>query len=117
MKKYDGLNNSYGTHTVRVHLQDDEYKGWVELKLDGNCAGRNVLDVAVTEIGGEDYGKPKTDGMKITWNYEYNCFAVILKNDKGDTCEYEITPAELDNMIVCLEIVDFERRTKNGADQ
>lgn len=90
-------------------MQDDEYKGWFELKIGGNCKGMGVLDFDATEMGDENYDEPKTDGMKIAWDFVYDCFNVILKNDEGDTCEYDLSAAELDNMVVRLEIVDFEK--------
>lgn len=43
MKRYDGVNNSFGTTTIKVLFQVDEYKGSMTYKIGGNCKGLSAL--------------------------------------------------------------------------
>lgn len=106
MKIYDGLNNSFGTHTVRVSLQDGEYKGFFDYKISGNCKGIDVLDFDIDNYDKPDLKKLKTYGMEIDLSGDF--YTVVLRNEKEDTCEYELDSAELGRMIVAIEIIDFE---------
>ena len=44
MKTYEGLNYSYGTHRVRVTLQDGEFKGSFSFDVYGNVKGYSALE-------------------------------------------------------------------------
>lgn len=35
MTEYDGLDEMYGTHTVRVHVQDGNFKGYIDFTIGG----------------------------------------------------------------------------------
>ena len=43
MQNYDGVNNSWGTHTIKVLFQVWEYTGSMTYEIGGNRKGLNVL--------------------------------------------------------------------------
>lgn len=106
MKTYDGLNDTRGTHSVRVTLQHGEYKGSYIFTIGGNCKGLAVLN-------------PDLDNDEVI---EQNCkvcdlgdgwHQVILTHpETGDTLETECDNRDFENMIVALEIIDFKEADK-----
>lgn len=101
MNNYD--SNIYnGVHTIKITLQQWDFVGHIIQKISGNCKGRNVLDF---DFECEDEF-PDND-CDLTYNDEYNMFSCKLKNKEGDTLECEGDAADMNKMIVGMEIIDF----------
>ena len=104
MQKYD-TESRWGRHLVKVTLMDGSYKGHVTVKIGGNCMGRSVLDAAV-----EALGNPQTFAdcdCRLTCCDE-DVYEMTLIDDGGDELDLVVDDRELDDMIVCVEIVDFQ---------
>jgi len=109
MEIYDGLNYSYGVHTVKVSLQDGEYKGFFTLEIGGNCKGSEVLDFDIETESQDTIECFKCTGCTIARPYDDNGLIVTLTNSSGDTCDYEIDDAEFMSMVIGIEIIDFQK--------
>lgn len=101
MNNYDP-NIYNGVHTVKITLQQWDFVGHIIQKISGNCKGRNVLDF---DFECEDEF-PDND-CDLTYNDEYNMFSCKLKNKEGDTLECKCDAADMNKMIVGMEIIDF----------
>lgn len=103
MKTYDGLRFSFGTHTIKVSLQNKQYKGHFTCKIGGNCKGMNILESCCYE---EQIDEAVKTDCEIIVDDDY--FIVTLTDPiNKDTCEYELDDSEFREMIVGVEIVEF----------
>jgi hypothetical protein len=108
MKNYDGVNNSWGTTTVKVLFQVWEYKGAMIYTVGGNCKGLEALPRdGMSIIDSMDVAK--FEGMTITPFDDDEWFAKLtLTDDEGTTLEYDVeSEAELEQMIIGMQIIDF----------
>lgn len=103
MKTYDGLRSSFGTHTVKVSLQNEQYKGHFTYNLGGNCKGMDILESCYDE---EQIEKAVKTDCTITAEDDY-LIVTLTDPETKDTCEYELEDREFCRMIVGVEIVDF----------
>lgn len=101
-------NIRFGTHTVRVTLQQWDYIGHVVTKIRGNCKGRSILDYAMDfdcdsfiESDCSFSISDEPDGHSGYW------FECVLKNSAGDVLQIEDSCDELDNYIVAAEIISL----------
>lgn len=102
MKSYNP-DDGKGMHTIRVTIQCLEYTGHLTEKVGGYCKGRNVLDFDFNdEISSFSENDCKLEYDDIGW---YRC---MLKNPEGEEKEIEASPDEMNDMIVAIEIVDFQ---------
>lgn len=101
MKNYDP-NIYEGTHTVKITLQQWEYKGHIISHIDGNCKGKNVLDF---DFECENDFPDNDCQMKYHEDGDY--FTCVLKDEKGNTLKCEGDAQEMNDMIVGVEIIDF----------
>lgn len=108
MKSYDGLNSSYGTHTIKVSLQDDEYKGSFTYKIGGNCKGISVLSFDVSCEHEKQIAKWKKTDCAIELDYEGNLIVTLTNPQTKETCRYELDDDEFMRMIVGVEIIEFQ---------
>lgn len=97
--------NSRGIHTVRVTLQNEDFRGHFTRKIGGNTHGRDILEF--------DFESDDIEGVSSDCNLEYdeddNSFSVILKNNKGIELLLDgMYAEEMNDMIVGIEIVDFQ---------
>lgn len=108
MKRYDGVNNSFGTTTIKVLFQVDEYKGAMTYKIGINCKGMSALPRDGMSIL-DNLESAKFDGMSITPFDDDDWFARLnLTAENGDTLEYEVeSEAEFEDMIIGMQIIDF----------
>lgn len=107
MKTYDGLNDTRGTHSVRVTLQHGEYKGSYIFTIGGNCKGLTVLTSDLNNDAFIDARDCKVYELEDGW------YQVILTHpETGDTLETECDNRDFENMIVALEIIDFKEADK-----
>lgn len=108
MKSYD-ITDRYRmrTHTVRVTLQWKEYKGHISYDVGGNCRGLNVMDLDFDCIGEDEINMLIENDCDFRWNEEYEVFQMSLKDEKGNTCEFnDIEINEMADYVVAIEIVD-----------
>lgn len=100
-------NIRYGTHKVKITLQQWDYTGHVVTEIGGNCKGRTILESAMdldsNELIGNDCSFSIMDEPDDD-NYWFKC---VLKNDRGDTLQIEDECDRLDAYIVAAEIIDF----------
>ena len=108
MKNYDGVNNSWGTHTIEVLFQVDQYKGAMTYKIGGNCKGLEALPRDGMSII-DSMKNAKFEGMSITpFDDDAWLAQMTLTSDDGDTLEYDVADeAEFEQMIIGMQIIDF----------
>ena len=108
MKRYDGVNNSFGTTTIKVLFQVNEYKGNMTYEVSGNCKGMSVLPRDGISIL-ENVETAKFDSMSIT-PFDDDWFARLnLTTENGDTLEYDVeSETKFEDMIIGMQIIDFE---------
>ena len=107
MKSYDGMNNCFGTHTIKVTFQGWQYKGYMFLEMGGNCSGMDVfpdVDTIIDSVDNAEY-----------INMEFNLYddedwlgEIVLTADNGDTCLFELeNERDVEELIIGVEIVNF----------
>lgn len=92
----------YGIHTVRITIQHYGYVGHIIQKIRGNSKGRYVLDFDFEYIDCE---------LESDCNLEFDedeSISAILKDKSGNTLEYIGSARDFNNMIVAVEIINFE---------
>lgn len=115
MIDYYDPNIRMGVHTVRITFMLWDYVGHIAYEVGGNTRGTNALKYSFLD----EYTQDDIDDLP-----ENDCqFAVhdrrdspgdlyytaVLTNVEGDTLEMEIDDCDIDDVIVCLEIVKYER--------
>lgn len=106
---YYAQDGRFGTHTIKVLFQHEQYKGSMTFKIGGNCQGLDIVKQDIETILDEDVLKnAKLSNMDIgmaCW-----CEGIIrLTDDNGDKLEtYFYDEAEVEDLIVGIEIVDFK---------
>jgi len=112
VKNYDGVNDSWGTTTIKVLFQVWQYKGSMIYTVGGNCKGLEALPHDGTNIL-ENVETAKFNGMNII-PFNNDWFARLnLTTENGDTLEYDAkSEAEFENMIVGIQIINFEEENK-----
>lgn len=104
MKNYDP-NITRGTHTVKITLQQWEYKGHIIKRIGGNCKGRAILDCFDFECEDEFPG----NDCQMKYHEDNDYFTCVLKDEKGNTLKCEGDAQEMSDMIVGIEIIDFSK--------
>ena len=108
MKTYDGLDCGYGVHTIKVSLQDGEFKGSFTHTVGGNCKGAALLDFDISTEDGEQIEKFEKQGCSIKRPDDDQYLLVTLTDPSGETCQAEVDDDEFMNMVVGVEIIDFQ---------
>lgn len=109
METYDCLNYGYGVHTIKVSLQDGEFKGSFTHTIGGNCKGAGLLDFDISVVDQESLKKHyKFIDCKVERPDDDNYLLVTLTDSSGETCQSEVEDDEFQNMIVGVEIIDFK---------
>jgi hypothetical protein len=108
MLNYDP-NIRNGKHTIRVTIQQWEYKGHIDVVICGNRKGSNVMDsVSYTILDNTPPDMSSDCNFTIEKTPDNgDWFSCILKSDAGDTLDIEDECDRFDNMIVAVEIIDF----------
>ena len=102
MKNYNP-NIYEGMHTVKITLQQWEYKGHIICRIFGNFKRRNILDFFYFECE-NDF--PDND-CQMKYHEDVDCFTYILRDENGNTLRCEGDSREMNDMIVGIEIIDF----------
>lgn len=109
MKNYNGINDSWGTTTIKVLFQAWQYKGSMIYTVGGNCKGLDALPSDGLSIIA-NLENAKFEGMTITPFDDDDAWLaqMTLTSDDGDTLEYDAADeSELEQMIVGMQIIDF----------
>lgn len=113
---YDGMDYSYGAHTIKVTVRDGFYVGIFTYKTSEHGKGTDVLDFDLGKYGPEDIEKfNMINGMKLNRENRFSPYVRITlakQNGQDDTCEFEIHDKEFNQMIIGIEIVKFEQEGK-----
>ena len=106
MKSYDNdmFEESIGTHTVEITLQQREYIGHITQRISGDCKGLEFLNFNFEC----EYGSLEND-CNLKYDEDHKYFSATLKDPEGNTLDVEGYAEEFNNMIVKMEIVDFRR--------
>lgn len=106
MKNYDCYAEG-GTHVIRITLQNGEYLGHITQRIGGNCHGLNMLDFNFVDTG-DFSGCDCLNDCQMSYDEEYDVFSAVLKDEKGDTLSVEGDYSKFNDMIVALEIIEYE---------
>ncbi|HIY02717.1 MAG TPA: DUF5406 domain-containing protein [Candidatus Blautia faecipullorum] len=104
MKKYDP-NIKNGIHTVKITLQLFDYVGHIINKIGGNCKGKTILDYDF-----ECECEFPDNDCELEYHEDGDYFSCVLRNEKGDPLECENDAQEMNNMIVAVEILDYQEK-------
>jgi hypothetical protein len=106
VKNYDP-NWRYGTHLVKVTLQQWGYKGYVIVTMGGNCKGISVIESSVDAIF-DDTDTLKENPINLRYDEEYDIYLCELINeDSSDSLSIEDECENIKDMIVAVEFIDF----------
>lgn len=109
MEYYHALRNSTGTHTIQVTFQYKQYVGSLTYRVGGNCKGLTLLsDNPLEEFGPDDFDALQTENMKLRYDEYADVFMVIFNPDSPNSLEMELEPREVEQLIVKVEIIDFQ---------
>lgn len=89
---------------MQITLQMWDYVGHIIRKIRGNCKGLAVLYFDF-EIEDEF---PESD-CQLEYHEDGDFFSCVLKNENGATLECENDAQEMNDMIVAVEILSFEK--------
>ncbi len=107
MRNYDP-NIHKGVHTVEITIQKWDYAGHIKQRIGGNCKGKNILDF---DFESED--ADLENDCNLRYDEDYDCFSATLKNENGDILEVEGDSEEFNDMIVKMEILDYEKENES----
>lgn len=101
MENYN-LNIRKGVHTIKITLQFNQYKGQVFYRKYGNTKGMTALNI--------DFGD--NSHFESDCNFIYDeveeLYSFELKDKDGNILIFDgVSSEEIENMVVCLEIIDF----------
>ena len=110
IESYDP-SHSYGTHTIRVTIQQWACMGTLTVKIGGNVKGLpslvdSIADTiydSIHELESDCNFKILEDDNVQPW---FNC---VLRDNDGNKLEIEDELDELENFIIAMEITDFQR--------
>lgn len=108
IKNYDP-NIIRGTHKVTITLQKWDYIGHIYFKIGGNCKGLDILKCC--DFENETFEDCPND-CNLSYDENYDEFYAVLKNTKNEEIEVTGDEDEFNQMIVAIEITDFEEDKK-----
>ncbi len=94
-----------GVTTIKVTFQNENYKGYVTQKVTGRCKGRNLLSFDL-ELCRED--EFEENNCQLQYHEENDSYTAVLEAEDGDLLEVNGNASYFNNMIVALEIIDFD---------
>lgn len=104
MKQYDGNRKEMGIHYINVTLQDGEDIGSFLIKIFGNCHGREILN----SFSFADFPFLSFNSETLTISRlqekEDKYFITFASAKEEKIC----TAADLNNMIIGLDIVEYK---------
>lgn len=105
----DNYANSYlGTHYVKYTLQYKDYTGSFVRAVGGNCRGADVMDADIFDsLNQNDINLLYSNDCHLTYDEEFRTYSFILKNQNGESCEFEEYEDEMSKYLVAVEIIGF----------
>lgn len=113
MEDFD-VNINLGEAKLKIKLQSENFKGYIERKIIGSVSGKHAIEEALKfddlEIENiNDYFTSDCDFRIYKDEFNYPVFRCRLKNDKGDTATIKsFDLADIDKFIVGVEIVEYK---------
>lgn len=108
MEKYIEDQQGFYKHLIKFTFMFGEYRGHVTLTISGNVCGWEAL----TGIDPESFNNEtnfKENPINLKYFDDYDDYEMRLKNQAGEEFYLEsITNEELQDMIVSIEIIDWE---------
>ncbi|MBA2852993.1 hypothetical protein HNP89_000950 [Methanococcus maripaludis] len=114
MKVYDNSRpHKMKMHTIRATLQSGKFKGHIAYRKGGNIYGADVLKFNdLEQMFPEDVGRFVENDCKfriIIGEAEDVCFKYVLKDEHGNTCEFEdFSEEDVSKNVVALEIINVD---------
>ena len=108
MKYYDNTDNFRDiVHTVEVTLQFEDYKGHIAYEISGSCQGLDLLDVDFYCIDSDDVKRLVKNDCNFNYDKDLESFSFILKNEKGEECNFEFEDYnDVNSKVVGINIID-----------
>ena len=97
-------------HTIRITLMHYDYTGHIAYNIGGNCRGASLLETSTLfECWSQDELERFTENdCELRYDEYYEIFTAVLLNDEGQTLGIEADESEIQDMVVCVEIVKAE---------
>ena len=97
-------------HTIRITLMQYDYTGHIAYNIGGNCKGASLLEPQTFfECWTQDeINKFAENDCELRYDEDYEMFTAVLLNDEGQTLGIEADESEIQDMVVCIEIVRAE---------
>ena len=101
-------------HTIRITLMRYDYTGHIAYNIGGNCKGASLLETSTLfECWSQDELERFTENdCELRYDEYYEIFTAVLLNDEGQTLGIEADESEIQDMVVCIEIVKIEEATE-----
>ena len=113
MKRYDGLDNSFGTHKIKYTLQCGTCRGSFTTQVLGNCKGAEAMSTDIFEILEEpNLASVEFDHLRLRFDDEG--LIIEFLNDEGEvvlTVDQYWFDIDRERLIIGIEIVDFEEKS------
>lgn len=107
MLNYDP-NIFNGIHTVKLTLQQWQYKGHVSVEIGGNTRGHSVIECAM-DLYRDDFALNDCEFEFTDDDEDQEGFRCTLKDEEGNELLIEDELNELGRLIVAVEIVDYRK--------
>lgn len=110
MKRYDVLDNSFGTHKIKYTLQCGTCRGSFTTQVLGNCKGAEAMSTDIFEILEEsNLDHMEFDHLRLRFDEE-GLIIAFLNDDGKEVMAVDQYWLDIDRarLIVGIEIVDFE---------
>lgn len=109
MNKYIENPQGFYEHLIKLTFMSGEYSGHVSLTLSGNVCGWEAL----TGIDPENFDSEtnfKENPIGLKYSDDWDDYSMQLKNKAGEKLHLKVITAEkLKDMIVSVEIIDWEK--------
>ena len=99
----------FGTHTIKVMFQHEQYKGYITFEMGGNCKGLDIVKQdADTILDSIDNAKFTDMDIALVDDCSYEG-TICLTDDNCNDMEIDFcSEVEFEELIVGIEIVDFK---------
>jgi hypothetical protein len=105
-------------HTIKVTLQYMQYKGYFTYEVGGNCLGIEVMDFGFDCFGPDDIDGLKENDCQISFDEDYDCFNVVLKDEDGNECACsDLDERDISEMVIGIEIIDWRKGSRKEDEE
>lgn len=99
---------TWGTHIVKITFQDENYKGYITHKINGNIKGMSVLNTDAEDVLQLPLLENNANLRYLNDDYEEDWFNMVLIDDQGEKLFVEDELRYLNDYVVAVEIIDFK---------